>query len=198
MHVAHLFQIDWSSVLNFQDDVVEIGQALDVTAASDEKLGRRYFERFAADILITHPDRVDDIANRDVISGQLVRIEIDLILFDETANRRDLGHTFHRFQRVPDIPILERTQRRQIMFAALVDQRVLVNPTDSGRVRSDNRIDALRQRSANRVQILDHPRSSPINVRTILKDDVNERFTEIDSPRTNLTFGAAMNLVEIG
>ena len=67
------------------------------------------------------------------------------------ADWRDLGHTFHRFQRVPDVPILERAQRRQIMFAALVDQRVLVNPTNASGVRSNDRIDTFRQRSANRV-----------------------------------------------
>src|SRR4030088_213595 len=64
------------------------------------------------------------------------------------------------------------------MFAALVDERVLVNPTNASGVRSDDRIDTFWQGTSHRVQIFDYSRPGPINVRTILKDDVNERFTE--------------------
>src|SRR5258708_6626690 len=107
MNVPHLLQINWSAVLNLQDDVIEIFQTLDVTATSDKKFGRRDFECFAADILVTHPDRVDDISDRDVIGGQLVRIAIDLVLLNEAAYWRDLSHAFDRFKGVSDIPILE-------------------------------------------------------------------------------------------
>src|SRR6267143_7310128 len=64
------------------------------------------------------------------------------------------------------------------MFAALVDERVLVNPTNASGVRSDDRIDTFWQGTSHRVQIFDYSRPGPINVGTILKDDVNERFTE--------------------
>src|SRR5260221_271621 len=108
LSVPRLLEIHWSAVLNLQTDVVEILQPLDIPAASDEKLGRRNLERFAADILIAHPDRINDISDRNVVSQELIRIEIDLVLFDEPADWRDLGDTFHRLKSVPDVPILER------------------------------------------------------------------------------------------
>src|SRR5262249_41546953 len=144
VNVPYLSEVDRGSILNLQDDILEILKTLDVPTASDKEFGGRYFEGFASDILITHPDRVDHIADRDVIGDELIRIEIHLVLLHEPADRRDFGHTFDRFQCVSDVPVLKGAQRGQIVFAAFVDECVLVDPADSGCIRSDDRIDSLR------------------------------------------------------
>src|SRR6267378_5190656 len=75
------------------------------------------------------------------------------------------------------------------MFSAVVNQRVFVDPTDTSRVRADDRIYALRQRTAHRIQIFNDTRSRPINVGTILEDDVDERFAEHRFAAHELYFG---------
>ena len=112
----------------------------------------------SADIGVAHFDRVDDLAERDVVGDELVWIEIDLVLLYETADGRDFGDAFHRLQRITQIPILNGTQLRQIMFPALINQRVFVNPADAGRVGPDHRVHAFRQRAAHRVQIFNDAR----------------------------------------
>jgi len=49
----------------------------------------------AADVGIAHLDRVDDIAQRNVVGHERVWIEIDLVLLYETADRRDFRDAFH-------------------------------------------------------------------------------------------------------
>src|SRR5207249_6677716 len=98
------------------------------------------FENFAADIRVAQLNGVDDFAERDVVGNESVWIEIDLVLLHETANRRDFGDTFHRGERVTQIPILNGTHLREIVLPAVIKERVFVNPTDTGRVRANDRV----------------------------------------------------------
>ena len=141
----------------------------DVAAAAHVIFGRRDFENFSAHIAVAHLDRVDDVAERDVVGDELVRIEIDLVLLHEAADRRDFGDAFHRFQRVAQMPILKGTQLGEIVFAGVIDERVFVNPADAGGVRPDDRIDAFRQRAADGVQIFNDARARPIDVGAVLE-----------------------------
>src|SRR6266496_1647673 len=75
------------------------------------------------------------------------------------------------------------------MLSTIVNQRVFVHPSHAGGVRSDRRVHALRQRAAHRIQIFNDARSRPINVGTVLKDDVNERFAEHRFAAHELYFG---------
>src|SRR5205823_12225208 len=134
-------------------------------------------------------DRTDDVAERDVICDERVWIEIDLVLLYETADRRDFRDTFHRRKCVTQIPILNGTQLRQVMLAGVIDQRVFVNPSDTRRVGADDRVYTLWKRATHRIQIFNDARSRPINVGTVLEDDVNERFTEHRFAAHELYFG---------
>src|ERR1700737_3586830 len=163
MNRADLLQVDGGPILDLENYVVEIFQVLDVSATSNEKFSGRDLERLASDILVTHLNRLNHITNRNVVGRQLVRIEIDLILLDESTYWRDFGNTFHRFERVPDIPVLHGPQLRQVMFTALVDQRVLVHPPYAGRIGSDDRIDTFGKCASDCVQIFDYAGSGQIN-----------------------------------
>ena len=67
--------------------------------------------------------------------GERVRIKINLIFLYESADWRDFGDTLHCFKRVAQVPILDGAQPREIMFVAVVDERVFKNPAHAGRIR---------------------------------------------------------------
>src|SRR5438552_18422700 len=148
MDVGNIFQINRRAVFDFENNVLDVLDLFDVAAATNVVLGRGDFEDLAAYVGIAHLDRVDHVAERDVVSNESVWVEIDLVLLHETANRRDFGDTFHRGERVTQIPILNGTQLREIVLPAVVNQRVFVNPTDTGGVRANDRVHTFRQRTA--------------------------------------------------
>src|SRR5437867_13018650 len=156
MDVANIFQIDGRAVFHFEDDVLDVLNLFDVAAAADIILGCGDLEDFAADVGVARFDGADHLAERDVVGNESVWIEIDLVLLHEAANRRDFGDTFHRGERVTQIPILNGTQLREIVLPAVVNQRVFIDPTDTGRVRADDRIYTLWQRPTYRAEILDN------------------------------------------
>src|SRR6266478_9561592 len=156
MHGGDVLQINRRAVLDFEDNIFDVLHFFDVAAPTDEILGRRDFENAAADIGVAHLDRVDDLAERNLVSDQRVWIEIDLVLLHETADRRDFRDAFHGRERVAQVPILNRAQLGEVMLAGVVNERVLVNPADTGRVWTDDRIYAFGQRAANGVEIFDH------------------------------------------
>ena len=107
MHRADVFHINRCAVLRFERDVLDVGDALDVAASPDVILGRADFKNLSAHIAVGHTDFVDDLVERNAVGGQLVRVEVNLVLLHETADGRDFGDTLHRFKRVAQIPVLE-------------------------------------------------------------------------------------------
>src|SRR5438132_1876488 len=143
MDAADVLHVNRRAVLDFEDNVLDVLDFFDVTAAADEILGRCDFQNAAAHIGVAHFDGVDDLAERNVVSNERVWIEIDLVLLHESADRGDFRNAFHGRERVTQIPILNRAQLREIVFPAVVNQRVFINPSNAGRVRTDYRIHAL-------------------------------------------------------
>ena len=76
------------------------------------------------------------------------------------------------------MPILKGPQLGQVVFAALVHERVFKHPAHAGGIGADDGVDALRQRAAHGAQILDHARARPVDVRAILKNHINKRLAE--------------------
>ncbi len=145
MYFRHISQIDRDTILDLQDDLLQVADTSDVTTSTDEKLGRCNFDCLTPYIRVALADRIDDIADWNVVGSKLVGIEIDLILPDKTAHRSHLGHTFDRLQRVPKPPVLERPQLGQIVFSAVIDQRIFEDPSDARRVRPNDRVYTFRQ-----------------------------------------------------
>ena len=108
MHRADVLQINRRAVFDFEDDVLNVLDFLDVAAPADVILCGRDLENFSTDVGVAHFDGVDHLAERNVVGNERVWIEIDLVLFYETTNRRDFGHAFHGRERVTEIPILNR------------------------------------------------------------------------------------------
>src|SRR5574338_170498 len=178
VYVGNVLQVNGRSVLNFQDNVLDVLDFLDVATPADEIFGCGDFENATADVGVAHLDGAHDIAQRNAVGDKRVWIEIHLVLSYEAADRRDFGHAFYRRERVTEVPILNRTQLGEIMFPGVVNERVFVNPPYTRGVGADDRIYALGQPAANGVEIFNHARTRPINIRAVLENDVNERFAE--------------------
>src|SRR5436190_10781132 len=122
MHGAHVLHVNWRAFIDFQDNVFDVGDAFDVAAATHEIFRGRDLESLAAYVGVARFDRTDDVAERDVVGDESVWIEVDLVLLYEAADRRDFGDALHRLERITEIPILDRTQRCQVMFSAVINQ----------------------------------------------------------------------------
>src|SRR5207249_11072029 len=151
MHGAHVLHVNRRAFIYFQHNVFDVGDAFDVAAATHEIFRGRDLESLAAYYGVARFDRTDDVAERDVVGDERVWIEIDLVLLYEAADRRDFRDALHRLERVTKVPILDRTQRGQIMLSAIVNQRIFVHPSHARGVGSDRRVHALRQRAAHRI-----------------------------------------------
>ena len=60
------------------------------------------------------------------------------------------------------------------MFSGAIDQRVLVDPADASRIRTECWRYTVRQSSGHLTQVFENPGTRPVKVRAILKNDVNE------------------------
>src|SRR5260370_32817021 len=163
MHFADVLDIDRRAVFDPEHDVLYVGDAFEIAAAAHEIFRRRNFESFSAHVTIARLHARHDLAQRNAVSEQRVRIEIDLIFLHETADWRDFGHAFHRLESVTQIPILNRPELCQVELVRVINESVLVNPADARRVRTDRWAHALGTRAANRVEIFDHARARPAN-----------------------------------
>src|SRR3546814_14648996 len=63
-----------------------------------------------------------------------VGLEHDLILLDHTADAGDLGDSWNGLELVAQEPVLEPAQASQVVAARAVDERILVEPSDPGRL----------------------------------------------------------------
>ena len=109
MHSGDVLQINRRPVLDFEDNVLDVLDFLNVATAAHVIFRARDLENFAADIGVAHFDGVNHLGERNVVSNERVWIEIDLVLFYETTDRRDFGHALHGRKRVTEIPILNGT-----------------------------------------------------------------------------------------
>ena len=100
-----------------------------------------------SDIVVAHADRVSNGLDRNAVRGKFVRIQIDLILLDEASQARHLSDSFDARQLIAQIPVLQTSELREIVFAALFHQRVLKHPADSGGIGSQDRRHTLRKAS---------------------------------------------------
>ena len=158
------------------DNLFEIGEALDVAAATYGELGLGQLHGSAADIHVAGTDRVADFSERNAQRLQPPRVDHDAVLFDEPADAGDLGYAFRFGDAIADVPILDRTQLGQVLLRAAHD--VLINPANPGRIGSEGRGDPDRQTPSGRTEIFEHTRARPVEIGAVLKDDVDERDAE--------------------
>ena len=88
-------------------DALDVLHGLDIAAAADAVLGAAEFDQPPRGLVVARPHRLDDLVDRKPIGLQPVRVDVDLVLFAEPADRRHLGHAGNGFEIVLEIPVLE-------------------------------------------------------------------------------------------
>src|ERR1700744_6782446 len=127
---ADIFYIDGSAVDDFERNVLEIGERFDVAASAHIVFGGGNFKDFATDVVVGIADFGNDIGERDAVSGQFVRIKVNLVFLHEAADGRDFRDARNGFESVTQMPILQRTQIGEALGAVRVHQGVFVNPAN--------------------------------------------------------------------
>ena len=144
---------------------------------------------FTADQSVLGKPVGGDLRDGDVAGLRALGIDLDLVLLLEPADARDLGDAGHALQPVAQRPVLERSQLLEVVLARTIDQRVLVDPADGRRVRTDLRRDAGRELVAHAGQVLDDARARPVEVGAVLEHDVDERHPEHREAAYDLDLG---------
>ena len=169
------------------DQPLEIASALQVASSADDVFRLRHLDDTPADVLVTHADDVAHLPQRDAIGLQLLRIDGDLVGLDETTDARNLRYALGLGELIAHEPVLDRAQFRERTLRALND--VLIDPADASRIRPEGGRDAARQAARGEVEVLEHARACPVDVRAVLKDHVDERDTEVRETTHHLGTG---------
>ncbi len=154
-------------------DPPQVIQVLDVAPASHHVFAAGPLDHAPTDVAVGLLHGGQHIVESDSIRGELGRIDLDLVLLLESADRGDLGHARYRAEPVGEVPVLKRPQVRQRMPACLVHENVLEAPTHAGRVGSEVRVDSFGKLSSQAVQVLEHAAPGPVEVRAVLEDHVD-------------------------
>src|SRR3546814_19165134 len=75
--------------------------------------GFGHLDQPPTDVVVGALDGHFHLGQRDAVSGQRIRVDLDLILLDVTAARSYLGNTGHGLQLVAPVPVLDRTRFRK-------------------------------------------------------------------------------------
>ena len=177
LDARHVLEQHRNAALVLDDDLLEVGQVLDIAAAAHGELCLRHFEGAAANI---HVACLDDLANareRNAERLEPARVDDHAILLDETADARDLGHARRVREAEAEVPILDGAQFGQASLRA--PHHILIDPPYPAGVGSKARGHALRQPTRGRTQIFEHARSRPVNVGSFLENHIDERDAEV-------------------
>jgi hypothetical protein len=164
----------------------EVLERLEVPARSHHVFGLAELQHRAAGLLVGVLNRLDDAAVGDAVGAQPLRLKHDLVLADHAADCRHFGDVRDRLQLVAKEPVLQGPQLAEVILAATVDKRVLVDPAHAGGVRPECGLGAGRQARLHLVQILQHPRAGPVGVSAVLEQDVDEGVAEHRVPAHRL------------
>ena len=191
-HLADVHDPDRGAVgARCHRDLLEVLHGLDVAAAADAVFGPAELDQAARGLVVARAHRLDDLVDRKPVGLQPVRVDVDLVLLAEPADRRHLRHPGHRLEIVLEVPVLIRAQLGQAVLAGLVHQRVLVDPAERGRVRAELGPHALGQARQHGREVLLGARARPVDVGAVLEDDVDVGVAEVREAAHGLDLGGA-------
>ena len=186
LDASHILDAQRHALSGLEHDVLDIGQRFDVATTAHDIFELGQLDRAAADILVAVAHGVTQRRERDALRPQPQRIDDDVVLLDEAADARDLGHALRLGSGEADVPILQRAQLGE--RHVLGDDGILVDPADAGRVRPKARRDAGRHALCRGVEIFEHAASRPIGIGAVLEDDIDEGDAEEGEAAHHLRF----------
>ncbi len=160
-----------------EHDSLEILDAAYVAAPAHHQLGLAALDHASADIGVRALDGPLDRLQRDAVGPHLQRVDLHLILADETADRRDLCDAFDGGERIAQVVVLQAAELGQ--GALLGAERVHVGPADPCRVGTELGHDAGGELRGEPGERLEDTGASPVQVRPVLEEHVDERDPEV-------------------
>ena len=194
--VRHVVEENGRAAVGFDHDIFEVPDALEVAAATDHELVFGEFEGAPADIHVGAANDVADLAEWNAKARKRFGIDHDAYCLTKPPTLATSATPFGLGEAKADIPVLQRAECRQSLV--LATQRVLVDPADAGGVWAERRGHSGRQLLGGGVEIFEHARARPIDVGAVLEDDVDERHTEEENPRTTFARGTVSSAVVSG
>src|SRR5579875_2043409 len=137
-------------------NVLQVAELLDIAHATDHVIGAGHLEHAPADLVVAVANLVDHHLERNVQRKQAVRVELHLVLSDESTDSCDLRHAWDGFELVAYIPLLQGIQVGKAQVMALVEQDVLVHPAGAGCVGADYRVNVRRQPPLKLLHVLEY------------------------------------------
>ena len=164
------------TVVRLDHQLLDVAHPAQIAAPAHHVLGLRHFHHPPAHIAVGFADHPHDLHQWDAVGAQFHRIYHHLILLHKTADGCHFRHPACLGDLVAQEPILEGAQFGQRLVHA--DHRILIYPADPSRIRADLRGHATGQLAGGEVEILQHPRTRPVNIRAVLENDIHEGCAE--------------------
>ena len=172
----HVLEQHRHAAVALDDDLLQVGQALDVAAAAHRELGLRKLDGAPAHVHVAAAQRFADFGERNSERLQPPRVDHHAVLLDEAADAGDLGNALRLGDAVADVPVLDGPQLGEALLRPAHD--VLIDPADAGRIGSETRRHAGRQPARSRAEVFEHARARPVEVGAVLEDHIDERDAE--------------------
>ena len=166
--------------------LLEVGEVLDVSATPEHVLAAREFEHACTDLRVGVTYRPCNVGDREPEAHESVRVDHDLVLPFESAERRHLGHPGHGLKGGAYGEILQRPEFREIEATGGIGQDVLVDPSDTAGIGPQCRGDAGRQQLLHPTELLEHTRPRPVDVGALVEERVGETHAEHRVPTHGL------------
>ncbi len=163
--------LDGGAVLRGQGHGFQVAQRTQIAESPDHVFRAAHFKHSPADFIRAGADFFDDRGKRDSVGAKLVRVQIDLVLLDEPADRRHFRYSRNGFELVAEVPILNAAQVGKTALVAAVHKDVLVDPARPRGVRSNHWMDVRREPSLNLLHVFENPRARPIQIGSVFEDD---------------------------
>src|ERR1019366_4502742 len=161
------------------DDVLDVFERLDVPASSHHVLAASHLHQPRTHIVVPLLNGAYHHVDRDLVTQQLVGIDVDLVFADEAAGGRNLRDARNGLQRIAQIPVLVRAHLFQAVLCTGINKGVFEDPSDRRGILCQLNVHALGKAGCNRVEILQRARARPVDVRALVKDDVDIGIPEV-------------------
>ena len=177
-NAGHIGQGNRRAILRVHHDLLKVEAIFHVPGGSDHELAFALLQHPSPDFAGGRPYGLGNTPYGNVVGAQFVGIDQHLVFAHEPAHRGDFGDPVNPGQLETQEPVLQRTKLGQVRLSRFIHQGVLVNPTHSGRIRTDLRGSARGQLRAQARQRLDHSRTCPIEVHVVFEDYIDEAGAE--------------------
>ena len=107
---AHVLEQDRHARLGRQRDVIDIGKRLNAADPADDHGLLAAADQRATGVAVVRLDRLRHLRDRELVLLERERIDLDVVLLDETAERHDVGDALDLREPRCDDPILDLAQ----------------------------------------------------------------------------------------